>query len=128
MSYSAFSSAQILKWLLTTDAVTRPTGWTAHLYLGDPESGGLELADSAYAAQAVTFAVADADANSRSEATNTAAVAFPAIADAAVDITHVVIKDNVSNILSRIPLLPQRSLAVSNILSFPVGGLTIKGE
>ena len=128
MSYSAFSSEQVLKWLLTTNAVTRPTGWTAHLYEGDPEASGVELADSAYASQAVTFVVADADANSRSEATNDSAVAFPAIADAEVTVTHVVVKDNAANILSRIPLLPARTLAVGNILSFPAGGLTILGE
>lgn len=128
MSYSAFSSEQLLKWIFTTDTVTRPTTWTAHLYDGDPEAAGAELTDSAYAAQAVAFSVADADANDRSEASNDASVAFPAIADATATAEYVVIKDGASNILARIQLVPSRTLNVGNILSFPAGGLVIKGE
>lgn len=128
MSYSAFSSAQLLKWIFTTDIVTRPVAWTAHLYNGDPEASGVEFTDSAYASQAVAFLVADADANSRSEASNASSVAFPAIADATVTAEYVVIKDGSSNVLARIQLVPARTLNVGNILSFPAGGLVIKGE
>lgn len=98
------------------------------MYDGDPEASGVELTDSAYSSQAVAFSVADADSNSRSEATNDSAVAFPAIADAQVTAAYVVVKDNLSNILARIQLIPARTLEVGNILSFPAGGLMVKGE
>lgn len=128
MSYSAFSSEQLMKWIFTTDTVTRPVAWTAHLYDGDPEDSGVELTDSAYSSQSIAFSVADADANSRSEASNDSSVAFPAIADATVTAEYVVIQDGSSNILARIQLVPARTLNVGNILSFPAGGLVIKGE
>ena len=128
MAYSAHSSDQLLKWIFTATAVTRPTAWTAHLYDGDPEASGAELTDSAYVAQSVAFTVADADMNNRSEASNDAAIAFPAIADAAVTAAFVVVKDGAGNILARVALTPARALDVGNILSFPAGGLVIKGE
>jgi len=117
-----------MKYAFTADALTRPAAWTAHLYDGDPEVAGAEFVDSAYVSQAVTFVVADGDANDRSEATNDVSVAFPAIADATVTAAYVVIKDGSANILARIQLSPSRVLNVGNILSFPVGGLELKGE
>ena len=128
MAYSAHSSDLLLKWMFTTVTATRPVTWTVHLYEGDPEAAGVEFTDSGYASQSVTFSVADADSNSRSEATNDAAVAFPAIVDGPVTAAYVVIKDGAANILARIQLDPVRALDVGNILSFPAGGLVIKGE
>jgi len=128
MAYSTYSSETLLKWLFTTDTVSRPTAWTVRLYDGDPENGGSELTDTDYVAQTATFTVADSDSNGRSEATNDAAVVFPAITDATVTVEYVVITDENDNILAQLQLDPARQLDVGNILSFPAGGIVIKGE
>lgn len=99
-----------------------------HLYDGDPEAAGVEFTDSAYASQAVAFTLADADANSRSEVTNDAAITFPALADAAATARFIIIKDQAANIVARVELTPERALGIGEIFSIPTGGFEIKGE
>ena len=77
MAYTPYVSELILDFLFTATVATRPTAWNVALFNGDPEASGVELTDANYARQSVTFTVADADSNGRSEAKNVAAVTFP---------------------------------------------------
>jgi len=97
------------------------------LFNGDPEASGVELTDANYVRQSVTFAVADADSNDRSEATNVAAVTFPDMA-AAATVAYVVIFDQSANQLSALALNVARDLEIGDVFSIPLGELIIRGE
>lgn len=73
MSLSNTYETTTLKWLLTTDAVTRPTAWYLAVYTVAPGEGGggTECSGTSYARQAVTMSVTG------DTATNTANVEYP---------------------------------------------------
>lgn len=73
MSLSNSFETDVLKWLLTADAVTRPTTWYLALYTVAPGEGGggTECSGTSYARQAVTMTV------SGNTATNSANVEYP---------------------------------------------------
>lgn len=75
MSLSNTFETHTLKYLLTSDSVTRPTAWFCALCLTDPTDSalGTEVSTSgtAYARQAVTFTV------SGNNASNSSAIEFP---------------------------------------------------
>ena len=127
MAYTSYVSQLLLTHLFTTTAVTRPNAWTVALFTGNPEVAGVELTDANYVRQSVTFAVADADANSRSEATNVAAVTFPDLA-AAATVAYVVIFDQSGNQLSSLALNVARNLEIGDVFSIPANELIIRGE
>ena len=56
MSLSNTFETTTLKWLLTTDAVTRPTAWYVALYTAAPSDtgGGTEVSGGSYVRKAVT--------------------------------------------------------------------------
>lgn len=60
--FSNYAETQILKWLLTADAVTRPTAWHLALFTTDPaeDASGTEVTGNGYARQSISF---DASAN-----------------------------------------------------------------
>jgi len=127
MAYTPYVSELILDFLFTATVATRPTAWNVALFTGDPEVTGAELTDANYVRQSVTFAVADADANSRSEATNVAAVTFPDLA-AAATVAYVVIFDQSGNQLSSLALNVARNLEIGDVFSIPANELIIRGE
>ena len=127
MAYTPYVSELILDFLFTATVATRPTAWNVALFDGDPEVTGAELTDANYVRQSVTFAVADADANSRSEATNVAAVTFPDLA-AAATVAYVVIFDQSGNQLSSLALNVARNLEIGDVFSIPANELIIRGE
>jgi len=127
MAYTPYVSELILDFLFTTTTAGRPTSWDVALFDADPEAAGAELADANYVRQSVTFAVADADSNGRSEATNVAAVTFPDLA-AAATVAYVVIFDQLGNQLASLALNVARDLGIGDVFSVPVGELIIRGE
>ena len=127
MAYTPYVSQLLLEYLFTATAVTRPTSWTVALYTADPEGAGVELTDANYVAQAATFSVADADANSRFEASNVAEVQYPAMA-AAATVAYAVVKDQAGSQLAALALNVPRNLEAGDVFSIPVGELVIKGE
>ena len=127
MAYTPYVSELILDFLFTATVATRPTAWNVALFNGDPETSGVELTDANYVRQSVTFTVADADANDRSEAKNVAAVTFPDMA-AAATVAYVVIFDQSANQLSALALNVARDLEIGDVFSVPVGELIIRGE
>jgi len=127
MAYTPYVSELILDFLFTATVATRPTAWNVALFTGDPEASGVELTDANYVRQSVTFAVADADSNDRSEATTVAGVTFPAM-DAAATVAYVVILDQSGNQLAALALNVPRNLETGNVFSIPAGELIIRGE
>jgi len=127
MAYTPYVSELILDFLFTATFATRPTAWNVALFDGDPEVTGAELTDANYVRQSVTFTVADADSNGRSEAKNVAAVTFPDMA-AAATVAYVVIFDQSANQLSALALNVARDLEIGDVFSVPVGELIIRGE
>ena len=65
----------LLKYLLTTDSVTRPTNWYVGLYASGNQpsdsSAGTELSGNGYARQSVTFSVTG------NSGTNSGSITFP---------------------------------------------------
>ena len=123
MSYSAYSSELVLNYLFTNTAVTRPTAWNVALY----DATDTELTDANYARQSTTFTTADADANNRSEATNSADITYPAM-DAAATVRYIGILDQSANVIAKIQLASDRSLSAGDVFSIPTGELEILGE
>jgi len=75
MSLTNAFETSTLKYLLTTDSVTRPTAWYVGLFTSDPTdtgAAGTEVSGSAYARTAATFTVTN------DTATNSASIEFPA--------------------------------------------------
>ena len=75
MSLTNAFETSTLKYLLTTDSVTRPTSWYVGLFTSDPTdtgAAGTEVSGSAYARTAATFTVTN------DTATNSASIEFPA--------------------------------------------------
>lgn len=66
---SNYAETLALKYLLTTDSVTRPTAWYVALHTGAPGEDGTnaELAGNGYARKAVAFTVTDDAADNDAE-------------------------------------------------------------
>jgi hypothetical protein len=68
-----FAESLAIRWLLTDQTATRPTTWTVGLYTTAPNDagGGVEVAGSGYARQAVTFTEASGIASTDADLTFT---------------------------------------------------------
>jgi hypothetical protein len=91
--------------------------------LGEDDSGETELTDSGYARQTGTFSNPSGGVTS-----NSAAITFPAIVDGAVEVSHWGIYDGDTgsdNLLYHGALTNPKNLDASDVLSFPIGALTI---
>lgn len=101
------------------------------LFTTDPTDAGtgLEVADSAYRRQqAHTTVVQDGfTVPANGVTTNARTLVFPAIIDARITITHWAIFDSLTagNMLYQAPLLNPKTLDPSDVLSFPIGSLSI---
>lgn len=91
--------------------------------LGEADDGGSELTDSGYARQTATFSNPSGGVTS-----NSAAITFPAIVDGTVAVTHWGIYDGNTgsdNLLYHGALTNPKNLDASDVLSFPIGSLTV---
>ena len=123
MSLSDTFETTTLKWLLTADAVTRPTAWYIGLFTVAPSDagGGTEVSGGSYARKAVAFTV------SGNLATNSAAVEFDvATADWGI-ITSVAVFDAVSggNMIAYATLTASKTIANGDVLRIPLNDLDI---
>lgn len=86
---SNYTENLALKWLLTTDAATRPTAWYVGLHTADPTDAGsgAEVSGGSYARKSVAFTVTD------DTATNSATVTFDAATANWGTITHIGVWD-----------------------------------
>ncbi|MFV1943490.1 hypothetical protein VPH49_22000 [Pseudomonas luteola] len=101
------------------------------LFRTDPTDAGTgtELADSGYVRQrAHSSSVSDGfTVPSNGSASNARNLVFPAIVDTQVTVTHWAIFDAQTggNMLYHAPLTNSKTLDPSDVLSFPIGSLTI---
>ena len=123
MSLSDTFETTTLKWLLTADAVTRPTAWYIGLFTVAPSDagGGTEVSGGSYARKSVAFTV------SGNLATNSAAVEFDvATADWGI-ITSVAVFDAVSggNMIAYATLTASKTISNGDVLRVSANDLDI---
>lgn len=103
----------------------------AALFTADPTDAGtgIELADGAYVRQRAHTTVASDGFTvpANGVTSNARNLVFPAIISAQVTVTHWGIFDaqNAGNLLYHAPLLNPKTLDPTDVLSFPIGSLTV---
>jgi hypothetical protein len=126
MSLSNAFETHTLKYLLTTDSVTRPTNWFVALTTTDPTDSalGTEVSGGAYARQSVAFTV------SGNNASNTSAIEFPeATADYGTVIAVMIMPASTggtaSDMIVHAQLTSDKSISTGDIFRIPAGDLDI---
>lgn len=123
MSLSDTFETTTLKWLLTADAVTRPTAWYIGLFTVAPSDagGGTEVSGGSYARKSVAFTV------SGNLATNSAAVEFDVATADWGTITSVAVFDAVSggNMIAYATLTAAKTISNGDVLRVPANDLDI---
>ena len=123
MSLSDTFETTTLKWLLTADAVTRPTAWYIGLFTAAPSDagGGTEVSGGSYARKSVAFTV------SGNLATNSAAVEFDVATADWGTITSVAVFDAVSggNMIAYATLTAAKTISNGDVLRVSSGDLDI---
>jgi len=129
MSLSDTFETHTLKYLLTSDSVTRPTNWFVALCTTDPTDSalGTEVSGGGYARQSVAFTV------SGNNASNTSAIEFPeATADygtvVAVMIMPASTGGTASDMIVHAQLTADKSISTGDIFRIPAGDLDITIE
>lgn len=129
-AFSNFAENKLIDVTLRGGTYTGGAVYTA-LFSTDPTDAGtgLELTDSAYARQrAHATVVADGfTVGADGVTTNTRNLIFPAVVDTQVTVTHWGIFDSLTggNLIYHAPLLNPKTLDPSDVLSFPIGSLSI---
>ncbi len=123
MSLSDTFETTTLKWLLTADAVTRPTAWYIGLFTVAPSDagGGTEVSGGSYARKSVAFTV------SGNLATNSAAVEFDVATADWGTITSVAVFDAVSggNMIAYATLTASKTISNGDVLRVSANDLDI---
>lgn len=123
MSLSDTFETRTLQWLLTADAVTRPTAWYIGLFTSNPgETGaGTEVSGGSYAREAATFTV------SGNLATTASVVEFPTATASWGTITHGAVLDAASggNMIAYGALTTAKAIATGDILRIPAGDFDV---
>jgi len=128
MSLSDSFETHTLKYLLTTDSVTRPTSWYVALCTTDPTDSalGTEVSTSgtAYARQSVTFTV------SGNNASNSSAIEFPEATASYGTVVAVMIMPastggTASDMICYANLTTDKAIASGDIFRIPAGDLDI---
>lgn len=123
MSFTNYTETEVLEWLLTAGAVTRPTAWYVGLFTAAPgeTGGGTEVSGGSYARESATFTV------SGNTASNSANIEFTEATASWGTITHVAIFDAVSggNMLAYASLTASKTIDSGDILRIPAGDLDV---
>lgn len=125
MSLSNTYETNVLTWLLTGDAVTRPTSFYVALFTSNPDedASGTEVSTSgtAYARQSVTFSV------SGNTATNTAAIEFATATASYGTVTHVGVYDasTAGNLIAYAALSTSKAIDTGDVLRLPANDLDV---
>lgn len=124
MSLTNAFETTTLQWLLTTDAVTRPTTWYIALFTSDPtETGaaGTEVSGGSYARVAATFSVTG------DTASNTGGIEFAAATASWGTISHIGIMDasTAGNMLIHAALTTAKTIADGDVFRIPTGDLDV---
>ena len=129
MSLSDTFETHTLKYLLTTDSVTRPTNWFVALCTTDPTDSalGTEVSGGGYARQSVAFTV------SGDNASNTSAIEFPEATANYGTVVAVMIMPassggSASDMIVHAQLTADKSISTGDIFRIPAGDLDINIE
>ena len=128
MSLSNTFETNVLTWMFTADAVTRPTSWYLALFTSNPDEdgSGTEVSGSgtAYARQSVSFTV------SGNTASNSAAVEFPTATASYGTVTHVGVYDasTAGNLIAYAALTTSKAIDTGDVLRIPASDLDITLE
>lgn len=122
---SNYTENLALKWLLTTDAATRPTAWYVALFTTDPTDAGsgTEVSGTNYTRKTVAFSVTD------DTATNSGAVTFDAAGSGGWGtITHVGIYDasTSGNLLFHGAVTTSKTIEEGDTFQISTSNLTIQ--
>lgn len=125
LSLSNTYETNVLTWLLTGDAVTRPTSFYVALFTSNPDedASGTEVSTTgtAYARQSVTFSV------SGNTATNTAAIEFATATASYGTVTHVGVYDasTAGNLIAYAALSTSKAIDTGDVLRLPANDLDV---
>jgi len=123
---SDHSEALVLDWLLTTDAVTRPTAWYVALYTAAPSDsgGGTEVSTGGYTRKSVTLNSASSPEGTTE---NAGIVTWTASGADFGTVTHMAILDAATsgNFLWHGELTASKLVADGDTAQFDVGNLTL---
>jgi len=125
VSLSNTFETNVLTWMFTADAVTRPTAWYLALFTSNPDedASGTEVSTSgtAYARQSVSFTV------SGNTASNSAAVEFPTATASYGTVTHVGVYDasTAGNLIAYAALTTSKAIDTGDVLRVPSGDLDV---
>ncbi len=125
MSLSNTFETRVLTWLLTGDAVTRPSSFYVALFTSNPDedASGTEVSTSgtAYARQSVAFTV------SGNTASNSAAIEFPTATASYGTVTHIGVFDasTAGNLIAYAALSTSKAIDTGDVLRLPANDLDI---
>lgn len=123
---SDHAEALLLDYLMTTDAVTRPTNWYVALFTSAPSDsgGGTEVSTGGYARQSVTFASATSPGGTTS---NSGDVSFTASGASYGTVTHVGIFDASTggNLLWHGAMTASKTVEDGDTLEFSAGNIDL---
>lgn len=125
MSLSNTFETNVLTWMFTASAVTRPTAWYLALFTSNPaeDGSGTEVSGTgtAYARQSVSFTV------SGNTASNSAAVEFPTATASYGTVTHVGVYDASSggNLIAYAALTTSKAIDTGDVLRVNSGELNV---
>ena len=125
MSLSNTFETRVLTWLLTGDAVTRPSSFYVALFTSNPDedASGTEVSTSgtAYARQSVSFTV------SGNTASNSAAIEFPTATASYGTVTHIGVFDasTSGNLIAYAALSTSKAIDTGDVLRLPANDLDI---
>ena len=125
MSFSNTYETNVLTWMFTASAVTRPTAWYLALFTSNPaeDGSGTEVSGTgtAYTRQSVSFTV------SGNTASNSAAVEFPTATASYGTVTHVGVYDASSggNLIAYAALTTSKAIDTGDVLRIPASDLDV---
>lgn len=123
MSFSNTYETNVLTWVFTGNAVTRPTAWYIGLFTAAPgeAGGGTEVSGGSYAREAATFTV------SGDTASNSANIEFTAATASWGTVTHIAVFDASTGgtQIAYASLTASKAIDTGDILRIPAGDLDI---
>jgi hypothetical protein len=128
VSLSNTFETNVLTWMFTASAVTRPTSWYLALFTSNPDEDGsgteVSTSGTAYARQSVSFTV------SGNTASNSAAVEFPTATASYGTVTHVGVYDasTAGNLIAYAALTTSTAIDTGDVLRVPASELDITLE
>lgn len=123
MSFSNTYENNIMTWVMTNSAVTRPTAWYVGLFTSNPaeDQSGTEVSGNGYSRVSATFTVTG------DTASNSADVEFSAATASWGTITHIAVHDASTggNIIAYGALTASKDIGAGDIFRVSAGDLDI---